>query len=361
MKAHSNLYLFVIAGGSGTRFWPKSTSKHPKQLLAFQAGSSPSDSKNTLLGLTLERFSDLIPERNRFILTTQSLAPAVESVGLSAQILAEPQARNTAPCIYWAAQRIAQNDPNGVLLVMPSDHYVANPESFSAVVKKAIHWAVEHDDLVTLGIKPSRPETGYGYLKTGEPLERFSESLEVRRVEKFIEKPNLERANEFVNSGQYLWNGGMFVWRAQVILEAFDRYMPEMKQAWTQAQGNIDLAYPQMTATSIDYGIMEKSTNVVTFPLACGWDDVGSWTSLESLADSIGARRGENVISAGELVVIESKGNIIDAPSRLVALLGVNDLIVVEHGGALLVAHKDRAQDIRKVVDAVKSIRPDLV
>jgi mannose-1-phosphate guanylyltransferase len=357
-----NLFLIVIAGGSGTRFWPKSTSKRPKQLLAFGSSSQgiPA-SQGTLLAQTLARFDGWVPAGQKMILTTQSLEKAVLEEKLNAKILAEPQGRNTAPCIYWAARHVAEQDPSGVMMVMPSDHYMALPEKFTSVVKQAAQWAFEKDDLVTLGIQPSRPETGYGYLKMGKSLNDSSNDLTVRQIDAFVEKPNLEKANQFVQSGDYLWNGGMFLWRAEVILKAFDRFMPEMKEIWDRSEGRIDVAYPQMTATSIDYGIMEKAKNVVTFPLECGWDDLGSWTSLENLAETLGAQRGQNVITNGELLAIESARNIVDAPSRLVALLGVNDLIVVEQGDAILVAHKDRAQDIRKIVEEVKKTRPELV
>jgi mannose-1-phosphate guanylyltransferase len=342
-----NLFLVVMAGGSGTRFWPKSTSKRPKQLLGFGANTA-----ETLLTRTLDRFNGLVPSDQRIIVTTRLLSDAVGAqAGKSVQVLAEPQGRNTAPCVYWAARAVAEQDPEGILLVMPSDHYIAQPKKFLASVQEAVDWASQHDDLVTLGVRPDRPETGYGYLRR---------SSSGNRVEAFVEKPNLEKAEQFLKAGNYLWNGGMFIWRASVILKAFDDIMPEMKIAWDAAGGKIESAYPQMTATSIDYGVMEKAKNVVTFELDCGWDDLGSWTSLDSLADALHARLDGNVITGGDLVAIESRGNVIDAPNRLVALLGVEDLIVVEHGGAILVARKDRAQDIRLVVEQVKKRRPEL-
>jgi mannose-1-phosphate guanylyltransferase len=349
---HLDLHLVVIAGGSGTRFWPKSTSKRPKQLLSFGQSSS-------LLAQTVSRFDRLVPQQQRIIVTTQFLQGAIQSEKLHVEILAEPQGRNTAPCVYWAARYVAQKNPKGVMLIMPSDHYIADSRKFIDAVQAAARWANEKDDLVTLGIQPSRPETGYGYLKTGPSLDPKGNAA-VKKVEAFVEKPNLDKAKEFVQSGRYLWNGGMFLWRAEVILKAFDQFMPEMKSAWEKANGKVEEAYPQMTATSIDYGIMEKAQNVVTFPLDCGWDDLGNWTSLDSLADALQARQGTNVITAGELLAVDSSRNVIDAPKRLVALLGVDDLIVVENGDAILVAKKDRAQDIRKVVDEVKKRRPDL-
>jgi mannose-1-phosphate guanylyltransferase len=346
----NNSYLVVIAGGNGTRFWPKSTSKRPKQLLAF--------GESTLLAQTVSRFESFVPQNQRMIVTTQALKESIEAEKLKVRVLGEPQGRNTAPCIYWAAKIIEKENPKAIMLVMPADHYMAYPDQFTATVQEAIVWAQEHDDLVTLGIKPIRPETGYGYLKTDNSP---ATTKAPKKVEAFVEKPNQKRAHEFLASGNYLWNGGMFIWRVDSILKAFDLHMPEMKEAWTRSEGNIEAAYPKMTATSIDYGVMEKAKNVVTFTLDCGWDDLGSWTSLENIADLLGARKSHNVVTAGEVLAIESQGNIVDTPGRLTSLLGVNDLIVVEHGNAILVAHKTRAQDIRKVVDEVKKLRPELI
>jgi len=364
-----NLYLTVIAGGSGTRFWPKSTAKRPKQLLSFgkTTGEKTATGTNSpsLLRQTLDRFDGLVPKNsdNRMVITTRHLKQAVLDECENVSIYAEPQGGNTAPCIYWGARLIAESNPSGVMLVMPADHYIAHPDKFIETVRSAVEWASVHDDLVTLGVRPSRPETGYGYLKVGPMLEPGSSSgaISCRRVEAFVEKPNLARAQEFLAQGDYLWNGGMFVWRAEVILRVFDDFMPEMRKTWDAVRGNVDLAYPGLTATSIDYGIMEKARNVVSFPLDCGWDDLGSWTSLEGIAEVIGANRDGNVVIGGDILGIEAKGNIVDAPDKLVAMLGVHDLIVVEQGGAILVADKKRAQDIKLIVDKLKTTRPDLV
>ncbi len=242
------------------------------------------------------------------------------------------------------------------MLVMPSDHAIGKPVEFCKTIQAAVSWAESHDDLITLGIKPSRPETGYGYLKLGTTL-----AGSCRKVEAFVEKPNLERAQDYFKSGNYLWNGGMFVWRVETILRVFDQYMPEMRRAWEEARGVGEEAYPRMTATSIDYGIMEKADHVVTFPLDCEWDDLGSWISLENLAQKMpGAKQAGSVVTGGELLSIDSKNNIVDAPGKLIALLGVEDLVVVEQGNSILVCHKSRAQDIRLVVDQVKKRRPEL-
>ncbi|MBI3535381.1 MAG: mannose-1-phosphate guanylyltransferase, partial [Deltaproteobacteria bacterium] len=169
----------------------------------------------------------------------------------------------------------------------------------------------------------------------------------------------LKAAEEFLQSGNYLWNGGMFVWRVDVILSAFQQFMPEMEKAWVQAHGNVEKAYPNMISTSIDYGIMEKAKNVVTFTLDCGWDDLGGWVSLESLAETLGV--GENSVLSGQIISMASKGNIIDVPKKLVALLGVSDLIIADYGGVLLVAHKSQAQDIKRLVEETKKTHPELI
>ncbi len=347
----------IMAGGSGTRFWPKSTAKRPKQLLGFGRNSS-----ETLILQTLRRFEGIVENscERRFIITTELLKSEIEAqVGVKdVSTLAEPAGRNTAPCIYWAAREVYSRNPKGIMLVMPSDHYIPNHESFKKTLTAAAEWAKTHDDLVTLGVKPDRPETGYGYLKTGDEVGK-SVGERCGKVEAFIEKPNLSRAQEFLKSGNYLWNGGMFLWRAETILKAFDAFMPEMKAAWDQSNGVLSAAYPNMTATSIDYGIMEKAKNVVSFTLDAGWDDLGSWTSLESVADVLQARNEVGVVTGGDVLAVDSKGNIIDAPGKLVTLLGINDLIVVHHGDSILVARKDRAQDIKLIVDQVKAKFPE--
>ena len=230
---------------------------------------------------------------------------------------------------------------------------------------------------MTLGILPTRAETGYGYLHT-EPLTLTSE-LTLReqslflsetsassfvsplKVKAFIEKPGVQDASQYIQSKNYYWNGGMFLWRAQAILKAYDTYMPEMSRAWNEAKAQVELAYPLMPTLSIDYGIMEKAKNVVMFPLECGWDDVGSWMVLETLADCLKTRFQDHFLGEGELASVESQGCIVDAPGKFVGLLGVKDLIVVAQSHCILVAHKSQTQKIRDLVEQVKKVRPDLV
>lgn len=342
MKTDDHVHLVIMAGGSGTRFWPKSTPEKPKQLLRF------GNSTDSLIVQTLKRFDSLVKKdpKHRWIVTTESLSPAIKSeVGASsATVLGEPAARNTAPCVYWAARTLFEADPNAIMLVMPSDHHIPREKDFLSTLTQAINWAHTHDDLVTLGVKPTRPETGYGYLHIGKSL-----GSGCNQVSSFVEKPDTARAEQFIRSGDYLWNGGMFVWRAKTILDAFDLYMPEMKKAWNDSHGNVSQAYPKMTATSIDFGVMEKSQNVVTFTLDCGWDDLGSWTSLENESSGIATKKESGFVAGGTVVSIDSTGNVVDTEGKRVALLGVNDLIIVQSGDSILVAHKSRAQEIKKI------------
>ncbi|MGE0614532.1 MAG: mannose-1-phosphate guanylyltransferase [Bacteriovoracia bacterium] len=352
----NNIYLVVMAGGSGTRFWPKSTSKRPKQLIPFQDKAEHTRRPRSLLVQTLDRFEEWVPSNHMMIVTTESLAPAVEDqIARDVRVLAEPQGRNTAPCVYWAAREIEHLNPNGIMLVMPSDHFITHMDAFTKTVQMAAERAAKHGELVTLGVKPTRPETGYGYLKVGDPIEG-----ECRKVEAFVEKPDAKKAEKFVSSGDYLWNGGMFVWSVKSILAAFDEYLPEYRTAWDKVSGHVGRAYPELAATSIDYAIMERAKNVVTYPLDCGWDDLGSWVSFDNRVGDLCERTDAGIALSGKVIGIDSSGTVVDAPNKLVALLGVNDLIVVECNGAILVAHKDRAQDIRQVVDRVKKARPDL-
>lgn len=327
----------VLAGGSGSRLWPRSSNDRPKQLLSFGGGEC------SLLEQTLNRFTGMIPISQQMIVTTRALQEVVATHAPGRRVLAEPQGRNTAPAIYWAAREIAAENPESIMLVMPADHFIANPDSFLITLTAAIERAVSHDELVTLGVKPTRPETGYGYLKLGGALDDHGACT----VDAFVEKPNELDAEKFLSSGNYLWNGGMFVWRAETILSAFDQHMPEMRTAWAATHGVVELAYPRATATSIDFGIMEKATNVVTFPLNCGWDDLGNWTSLETLADHLGLRQQNNVSDDSELIAHESNGNIVSMEGGRIAQLGVQNLIIVQGNGILMVADKARAQDVR--------------
>ena len=348
-------WLVVMAGGSGTRFWPRSRSRRPKQLLPLGAPIANGRPRATLLAQTLRRFDGLVDSERTVVVTTAALRNVIAAEAPGVLVLGEPEARNTAPCVYWAARLVAERDPHAVMLVMSADHYIRDVAAFRRIATAAIDRATSHAELITLGVRPTRPETGYGYLRLGERL-----GGDCQRVEAFVEKPDRTRAGQFLESGEYLWNSGMFVWRVDTILAAFDMAAPAMREAWDAARGDVAVAYPSMPATSIDYAVMEKAPNVVTFPLDCGWEDIGSWGSIETLAESLQAVAAGGTVLAGDVIAVHSHGNVVDVPGKLVALLGVSDLIVVEHEGALLVATKERAQDVRLVVDEIKKRRPDL-
>lgn len=337
-----------MAGGSGTRFWPKSRAALPKQLLSFGQHSG------SLLQMTLDRFDSIVEPENKVIVTTEILKDEVARQSPESIILAEPQGRNTAPCIYWASKVIAQKDPDAIMIVVPSDHFLRNISAYREVINQAVERAQSSNDLVTLGVKPTFPATGFGYLKASEDL-----GGGCLKVEAFVEKPNEEKAKSFIDQGHYYWNAGMFVWSVRAILESFKTSMPEYESVWEATAGNVQAAYPQLEATSIDYGIMERAKNVVTFTLDCGWSDLGSWPSLDEVAEELDAKVGNNVVVSGDIISVESENNIVDVPSRLVALVGINDLVVVEHGNALLVMPKNKAQDVKKVVETLKTLHPD--
>ncbi len=340
------LHVVILAGGSGTRFWPKSTSRKPKQFLDFYSSNGP------LLKQTVDRFAGI--QTQFWVVTTKALEDLTrKTLGDRARILAEPMGRNTAPCIFWAAQVIAKEDPEAVMAVMPSDHLLGDIAAFKRTFASAVEHAALGEDLVALGVHPAHPETGYGYLKKGT-----DHGGGCFKVEQFVEKPDLARAKKFVESGEYLWNGGMFVWRVDTVLQAFQKLLPAYAKAWSESGGDVEKAYPKMEATSIDFGVMEKASNVVTFNLDCGWNDLGSWTSMEHL---VGSSKSGNFVCAGQVSALDSSGNIVDVGSKRVALLGVKDLVIVEADGVLMIADKGRAQDIKKLVELVRGERPDLV
>jgi mannose-1-phosphate guanylyltransferase len=345
-------FAIVMAGGSGTRFWPASRAARPKQFLAL-AGST-----ETLLQATVRRASAAVGLANVLVVTSeQHGALAAEQLpGLpSDNLLLEPLGRNTAPCIAWASARIRKRCPDAVIAALPADPHVGDEAGFFAALDSALE-AASSGAIATLGIEPSRPETGYGYLEVGEPVSRG-----VYRVAAFIEKPDRERAQRFAQSGRHLWNSGMFFFRADVILRAIDRHLPELGAfavrcgaAPTPAaeQALVQAGYAALPSISIDYGVMEKTEGIVVVPARFGWDDLGSWGAAWALAskDAVG-----NVANA-DLLALDAKNCLVSAPKdKLVVLLGLEDMVVVDTPDALLVVPRDRAQDVGKVVQALKA------
>lgn len=344
-------YGVIMAGGSGTRFWPLSRQKTPKQLLNLSG-------KKLMINETIERISQVIDTQNIFIVTNEKQGNKMKcSVGeriSSNHILCEPSARNTTACIGYAAFEIVKKYGDGIMCIFPSDHYIKNQEEFSNILRKAIDVAENSDRLVTIGIKPTFPSTGYGYIN----YDRISEQ-EVHDVIRFVEKPNLDIAKEYVACGQYAWNSGMFIWKASTILNNIERFLPKVFQYLKKIADSmntenefetINNTYDSIPSISIDYGVIERSDDVVVILGDFGWNDVGSWDNLGVIynVDDNG-----NVIK-GEQVNINTKNCISYADKRLIATIGIENMIIVETDDAILVCHKDQAQNVKDVVEQLQ-------
>ncbi len=340
-------YAVIMAGGSGTRFWPLSRGTRPKQFLAL------GPDERSLLRATAERVWELLPPERTLVVTSEALRSQVERElpELSKElILAEPVGRNTAPCIGWAATHVRRLDPEGIMAVLPADHYIAETDAYVETLRRGLE-AATHGDYVTIGIRPSRAETGYGYIEVGGELDPG-----VYRARRFVEKPNRRRAEQFVANGSFLWNSGMFFFLASRILEAIDQHLPglgrELERYDRAAEAGDELkvvgaTYAELPAVSIDHGIMEKVSAVSVVPGSFEWSDLGSWTSAWELA----ARDDEgNALPEGGIAVDAKRNYVHTADGKLVVIIGVEDLVVVDAGDALLVVPMERAQDVRDVV-----------
>lgn len=352
------LYPVIMAGGSGTRFWPLSRHLFPKQLLRISG-------EHTLIQQTMRRVISCAPASNVLISTNAAQADLIRvqladwKDDLANGFLLEPEGRNTAPAIALAAIEVAARDPDGLMLVVPADHVVTGQRDFVAAVQLASQLASK-GYLVTFGIKPIRPETGYGYIKPKDSaLLGKQGKLRGYLVRKFVEKPNAVKAAQYVKAGDYFWNSGMFVWRAATILEEIGRYQPaiiasmdrirklKMEGASKQA---IDEVYREITPVSIDTGVMERSSKAAMVPVTFRWSDVGSWGSLDEVAEK---NKAGNVVS-GRVIDLESTRSIVYAERRVVATIGLKDMVVVDTPDATLVCPKSRAQDVKKIVDILK-------
>lgn len=366
----STVYAVIMAGGAGTRFWPASRAETPKQLLPL--GGNPNES---LLAATVRRLSPLIEPRHVFIATGTRLqaATALAVPGVPrAQILAEPIPRNTAPCIGWATATIARVDPEAVIAVLPSDHFITDEAGFRTTVAAALEGACA-GYLTTIGVVPTRAETGYGYIEIGKEVDpqpaQHPSALKLLAVERFVEKPNATLAEEYVRGKKHLWNAGMFFFRASAMLRAIDEHLPELgvglkklDRAAKKGEEEAELAalFPSFPSISIDHGVMERASRLAVVQGEFGWNDVGSWQSAWELARKTDAG---NALSEGAIAV-DARGNLVrdlttGAKKKVVALVGVNDLVVVETDDAILIIPRDRAQDVRAVVDELRA-RGDL-
>lgn len=360
----AKVYAVIMAGGAGTRFWPASRSLRPKQLLPLAGGSG-----ETLLAATVRRLSPLVTEDRIFVVTGEHLAEATAKAvpGVPrAQILCEPAPRNTAPCIAWATSTIARLDPEALIAVLPSDHFIGDEDEFRSVLERALKTAAA-GRVTTVGIVPTRPETGYGYIEVGEDLEGGAGAKSVVR---FVEKPDRTRAETFLAGGRHIWNAGMFFFRASDMSQLVERHLPELAlgvakiDEAARAGREADVLksiFPTLPSVSIDTGVMEKAAGLAVVAGDFGWNDVGSWQSAWELGSPDAAG---NALSKGA-VAIDAKNNLVrtlGTGKKVVALVGVNDLVVVETEDALLVIPRERAQDVRLIVEALKAAgRTDLL
>ena len=348
------LHPVILSGGSGTRLWPRSRSNTPKQFLSLLGDETLFQAT----ALRVKAMHDVAPvvtvcaEDHRFMVGEQLQAIGMASGG----ILLEPVARNTAPAIALAALHVLEQDDKGVLLVLPADHLIRDEAAFREAVVAGMAQA-ESGALVTFGIKPDAPVTGYGYIRIGRALD-----ARVHAIGAFVEKPDAKRARAYLESGEYLWNSGMFLFRADAYLQALEQYAPAIlaatRAAYEAASRDLDFirvdadAFAASPSDSIDYAVMEHATHAAVVPVDCGWSDVGAWSSLWEVAE----RDAEGNVQLGDAIAIDTSDSYLQAADdRLVAALGVRDLIVVDTADAVLVAHRDRVQDVKLLVDRLKA------
>ncbi len=350
----SGRYAVIMAGGKGERFWPLSTSKHPKQLLAL-VGDKP------LIAQAVDRLEGLVPPENVFVVTNADLVEATQQAApqLPAEnIVGEPIGRDTAAAVACGGALVKAKDENGVFAILTADQVMGDLDVFSATLRGGMDLAEKNDILVTIGIEPTYPSTGFGYIESGDAFED-AENVEFRKAVRFVEKPDEATATEYLETGKFYWNSGMFIWSVQSLEKAFASHCPEMKELMDTLteyakHGKIiegmDATYPDLGKISVDYALMEKADNII---MACGtfyWDDVGAWPALESHFDQ---DEGGNT-NIGQVQTLDASNNIILSKDHLTAVIGVENLIVVQAEGVTLVCPKDRAQDIKKMVVALR-------
>jgi mannose-1-phosphate guanylyltransferase len=352
-----NFYPVILAGGRGTRFWPLSRKKRAKQLLAL-------DGKQTMIQQTVARLLPLALPKQFWIITNDDLRPAIlkQLPRLpKPQILAEPVGRNTAPAIGLAAFLLLRENPDAVIGMFPSDHVIADENNYRATIARGAQIAAAGENIVVLGIRPTRPETGYGYIEAGAVFD--GDALRVRR---FTEKPDAQKAAEFVTAGNYFWNSGMFLWSARTLANALREHLPRtgaILEEIASVYGTREFAptfrklYPKCENISVDYAVLEprsakgeQAGNIFCLPADFGWNDLGSWTALHEHHTAKSGAADGNLVTGTGVFLLNARGNYVHAPKKFVAAIGVNDLVVVETPDALLITTRQHAQDVGKVV-----------
>jgi mannose-1-phosphate guanylyltransferase len=356
---NKNNYVAIMAGGIGSRFWPMSRTDFPKQFLDIL------NIGRTLIQGTFDRFAKFIPAENIYVVTSDQykdiVARQLPEIPV-ANILCEPSRKNTAPCVAYISHKLLKLNPEANLICAPADHIILEQENFKTICLSALDFTASIKALVTLGIKPTHPNTGYGYIQ----YEQAAVSENVYKVKTFTEKPDLELAKTFIASGDFLWNAGIFVWQVKNIVYAFEKLLPELNELFEAEKANfntateqeaIDRIYPLCVNISIDYGIMEKADNVYIIPSSFGWSDLGTWGSAY---ENLGKDYLENAVAGDNVVVIDATKNMVHADNKkLVLLQGLDDFIVVDTKDVLLICRKDKEQEIKQYVAEIKRSKGD--
>jgi mannose-1-phosphate guanylyltransferase len=347
-----------MAGGVGSRFWPLSRKEKPKQFLDILGKGE------TLIQMTYRRFKGICPDDHIYVVTSEdSRETVIEQLDIeSRQVLAEPLRRNTAPCIAYGIFRILAENPDAVIAVAPSDHLIKREDEFSELMNEAYRFASENDALLTLGIRPDRPETGYGYIQANkeQPVNGFKN---LHKVKAFTEKPGLAMAKLFIESGDFYWNSGIFIWKAGTVLSSYDKYLPDMYHVFNAGRNLFNTpsedefirqAYSQCSSISVDYGIMEKADNVYVICTDLGWSDLGTWNSLYLHSEH---DRNDNAVLHSQVFAYNSEGNIISVPEKkIVVVQGLEDYIIIDSGDVLLIVSRDQEQNIKLYLDDVGKV-----
>jgi len=355
-------YCVIMAGGVGSRFWPMSRTVHPKQFIDVLGIGK------TLIQQTYDRFAHLCPPENIFVVTHESYRKLVKEQlpAISDEnILCEPARKNTAPCVAYASYKIAHKDPKALMVVAPSDHLILKEKTFVKAINACYHKVASEDCLMTLGIRPMRPDTGYGYIQfTDSP--KKEKDPRIKKVKTFTEKPDHEMAVSFLQSGDFLWNSGIFIWSAASIIKAIEQFQPDIATLFKDGDSSyytaneksyIEKVYAQCKSISIDYGVMEKASNVYVRSSAIGWSDLGTWGSLYS---HIPKDKEKNAVVGKNVLLFHSKGCIVHVPKNKLAVIeGLEDYIVVESSDTLLICKKQDEQQIRNFVNEVKARKGD--